>query len=81
MAVVSAILAHRWYQWEFGGIIVPVEWTAITAIYFAALVSVISAVDYCIGFWKKIDHAAADRRKSKSFIMTRKGGRSVSPAE
>jgi len=38
-------------------------------------VSVISAVDYFIGFWKKIDHAAADRRKS--FVMTRKGGRSV----
>jgi CDP-diacylglycerol--glycerol-3-phosphate 3-phosphatidyltransferase len=72
-------MAHRWYQWEFGGVIVPVEWTAITAIYFAALVSVISAVDYFIGFWKKIDHAAADRRKS--FVMTRKGGRSVSPAE
>jgi CDP-diacylglycerol--glycerol-3-phosphate 3-phosphatidyltransferase len=35
VAVVSAILAHRWYQWEFWGIIVPVEWTAITAIYFA----------------------------------------------
>jgi CDP-diacylglycerol--glycerol-3-phosphate 3-phosphatidyltransferase len=79
VAVVSAILAHRWYQWEFWGIIVPVQWTAITAIYFATVVSVISAVDYFIGFWKKIDHAAADRRKS--FIMTRKGGRSVSPAE
>ena len=81
VAVVSAILAHRWYQWEIFGVIVPIEWTAITAIYFATVVSVISAVDYFIGFWKKIDHAAADRRKSKSFIMTRKGGRSVSPAE
>ena len=79
VAVVSAILAHRWYQWNFGGFIVPVEWTAITAIYFATLVSVISAVDYFIGFWKKIDHAAADRRKS--FILTRKGGRSVSPVD
>jgi CDP-diacylglycerol--glycerol-3-phosphate 3-phosphatidyltransferase len=79
VAVVSAILAHRWFEWNFFGVIVPVEWTAITAIYFATLVSVISAVDYFIGFWKKIDHAAADRRKS--FVMTRKGGRSVSPAE
>jgi CDP-diacylglycerol---glycerol-3-phosphate 3-phosphatidyltransferase len=79
VAVVSAILAHRWYQWNFGGFIVPVEWTAITAIYFATLVSVVSAIDYFIGFWKKIDHAAADRRKS--FILTRKGGRSVSPVD
>lgn len=79
VAVVSAILAHRWYQWELGPVIVPVKWTAITAIYFATLVSVISAVDYLVGFWKKIDHAAADRRKS--LIMVRKGGRSISPVE
>jgi CDP-diacylglycerol---glycerol-3-phosphate 3-phosphatidyltransferase len=79
VAVVSAILAHRWFQWDFWGFIVPVKWTAVTAIYFATLVSVISAVAYFIGFWKRIDHAAVDRRKS--FVMTRKGGRSVSPAE
>jgi len=79
VAVVSAILAHRWFQWDFWGFIVPVKWTAVTAIYFATVVSVVSAVDYFIGFWKKIDHAARDRRKS--FVMTRKGGRSISPAE
>jgi CDP-diacylglycerol--glycerol-3-phosphate 3-phosphatidyltransferase len=79
VAVVSAILAHRWYEWNFGGFIVPVEWTAITAIYFATAVSIISAVDYFIGFWKKIDHAANDRRKS--FVLSRKGGRSTSPVD
>ncbi len=79
VAVVSAILAHRWYQWDFGGFLLPIKWTAITAIYFATLVSTISAIDYFIGFWKKIDHAAADRRKSS--ILTRKGGRSISPVE
>ena len=79
VAVVSAILAHRWFQWEVGGFILPVQWTAITAIYFATLVSVISAVDYFIGFWKKIDYAAKGRRAT--FVVTRKGGRSISPAE
>ena len=79
VAVVSAILAHRWYEWNFGGFIVPVEWTAITAIYFSTAVSIISAVDYFIGFWKKIDHAANDRRKS--FVLSRKGGRSTSPVD
>jgi CDP-diacylglycerol--glycerol-3-phosphate 3-phosphatidyltransferase len=68
--VVSAILAHRWYQWEFGVIVIPVKWTAITAIYFTVGVSVISAVDYFVGFWKKIDHASKDRRKS--FILSRR---------
>jgi CDP-diacylglycerol--glycerol-3-phosphate 3-phosphatidyltransferase len=79
VAVVSAILAHRWYEWNFGGFIIPIWWTAVTAIYFATLVSIISATDYFIGFWKKIDRAAKGRRDS--FVVTRKGGRSISPAE
>src|SRR5664280_1709776 len=46
VSVVSAILAHRWDQWHFGLLIVPVKWIAIAAIYFTVLVSVISAIDY-----------------------------------
>ncbi|MGD0891860.1 MAG: CDP-diacylglycerol--glycerol-3-phosphate 3-phosphatidyltransferase [Terracidiphilus sp.] len=68
--VVSAILAHRWYQWELGVVIIPVKWIAVTAIYFTVGVSVISAIDYFVGFWKKIDHASNDRRKS--FILSRR---------
>jgi CDP-diacylglycerol--glycerol-3-phosphate 3-phosphatidyltransferase len=64
VAVTSAILAHRWDHWQIGLISFPVRWYAIAAIYFAALVAVISAVDYFIGFWRKIDHASKDRRKA-----------------
>jgi CDP-diacylglycerol--glycerol-3-phosphate 3-phosphatidyltransferase len=64
VCVVSAILAHRWDQWQIGVLVIPVKWYAIAAIYFAVLVSLISAVDYFIGFWKKIDHASKDRRKA-----------------
>ena len=39
VSVVSAILAHHWYQWQFGGLILPVKWIAIAAIYFTVLVS------------------------------------------
>jgi CDP-diacylglycerol---glycerol-3-phosphate 3-phosphatidyltransferase len=70
VSVVSAILAHHWYQWKFGVFIVPVKWIAIAAIYFTVLVSVISAIDYFVGFWKKIDHASKDRRKS--FVLSRR---------
>ncbi len=70
VCVVSAILAHGWYQWQFGMLIVPVKWIAIAAIYFTVLVSVISAIDYFVGFWKKIDHASKDRRKA--FVLTRR---------
>jgi len=70
ICVVSAILAHGWYQWQFGILIVPVKWIAIAAIYFTVLVSAISAIDYFVGFWKQIDHASKDRRKT--FVLTRR---------
>ena len=66
VAVVSCILAHHWFEWKFFGfLIIPVRWTAITAIYFAVGVSTISAIDYFAGFWKQIDHASKDRRASR----------------
>jgi len=76
ICVVSAILAHQWYQWQFGFLIVPVKWIAVAAIYFTLLVSTISAIDYFVGFWKKIDHASKDSRK-KSFVLTRRKKASV----
>ena len=70
VSVVAAILAHHWYAWQFGWLIIPVRWTAITAIYFTAGVSIISAVDYFVGFWKQIDHASKNRRSS--FVLSRR---------
>ncbi len=73
VAVVACVLAHRWYAWHFGWFILPVYWTAIVAIYYMVIVSTISAVDYFAGFWRKIDHASADRRE-KSFVLSRRKG-------
>jgi CDP-diacylglycerol--glycerol-3-phosphate 3-phosphatidyltransferase len=64
VAVTTAILAHHWDQWVIGVVVLPVKWYAIAAVYFTVLVSTISAIDYFIGFWKKIDHASKDRRKA-----------------
>jgi CDP-diacylglycerol--glycerol-3-phosphate 3-phosphatidyltransferase len=69
---VAVILAHGWYSWHFGWFIMPVEWIAFAAIYFMVLVSIISAVDYFVAFWRKIDHAAAGRRSRSSFVLSRK---------
>ena len=69
VSVVSAILAHHWFQWEIGFVIIPVKWAAVTAIYFTVVVSIISAVDYFAAFWKQIDHASKDRRSS--FVLSR----------
>ena len=72
VSVVAAILAHHWYQWVIGVVVIPVKWTAITAIYFTVVVSTISAIDYFVGFWKRIDRAAKDRRRS--FVLSRRKG-------
>ena len=76
VAVVAAILAHHWYSWKFGVVIIPVEWIAIAAIYFTVLVSTISAIDYFVGFWKQIDHASKDRRKA--YVLGRRKSPSIS---
>ena len=77
VSVVAAILAHRWDYWLWfpslgGGFVVGVHFIAVTAIYWMTIVSIISAVDYFIGFWKKIDHASDKRRKRRSFVLSRK---------
>ena len=72
VSVVAAILAHRWSYWNWGGYIVGVHFIAVTAIYWMTIVSIISAVDYFIAFWKKIDHASDTRRKRRSFVLSRK---------
>jgi len=70
VTVVSAILAHHWDQWIFGDLVIPVHWMAVAAIYFTVVVSIISAIDYFVGFWKQIDRASSDRR-AKPFVLSR----------
>ena len=72
VSVVSAILAHHWYQWQFGVVVIPVNWIAIAAIYFTVLVSTISAIDYVVAFWKQIDHASKNRRRG--YVLSRQKG-------
>jgi len=72
VSVVAAILAHRWDYWNWGGFIVAVHFIAITSIYWMTAVSIISAVDYFVGFWKKIDHASDKSRRRRSFVLSRK---------
>ncbi len=78
VSVVAAILAHRWNYWNLFGFILDVRLIAYTAIYWMTVVSIISAVDYFIGFWKQIDHAS-DIRRRRSFNLTRKSKLSLPP--
>jgi CDP-diacylglycerol--glycerol-3-phosphate 3-phosphatidyltransferase len=81
ISVVSAILALRWDSWPlFGGVVLPIRWIAIFAVWFMVAVSVISAVDYFVGFWKKIDRHA-ERRRRRPFILSRRKKKAIQQAE
>ena len=79
VSVVAAILDHGWHAWwvgpgwrsEQGWFFVPVHVIALTAIYWMTLVSILSAGDYFIAFWGRIDHASARSRGLRSSILSR----------
>ena len=71
VAVVAAILDHRWYAWRLGWFILPVHVIAIAAVYFMVVVSIISAADYFSAFWQQIEHASTSRRNAK-LVLSRK---------
>jgi CDP-diacylglycerol---glycerol-3-phosphate 3-phosphatidyltransferase len=81
VSVVSAILALRWDAWPlFGGIFLPVRFIAFLAVWFMVAVSVISAVDYFVGFWKKIDKRV-ERRRRRPFILSRRKKKAMQQAD
>ena len=87
VSVVAAILAHRWNYWVWfptrggGGIIVAVHMIALWAIWWMTIVSIISATDYFVGFWKKIDHASERARTRRSSVLSRRKAKKQAAAE
>jgi CDP-diacylglycerol--glycerol-3-phosphate 3-phosphatidyltransferase len=80
ISVVSTILALRWDYWPlFNGMVLPIRMIAIFAIWFMVAVSIISAVDYFVGFWKKIDKRA-ERRRRRPFVLSRRKKRAMERA-
>ena len=66
VSVIAAVLDHQWHTWYVGWFVFPLHAIAIAAIYFMALVSILSAGDYFWAFWRKIDRAGASRRDGEN---------------
>ncbi len=79
VAVTAAILAHRWIYWNLFGFILGLRLIAYTAIYWMTVISIISAADYFIGFWRQIDHAAERARTRRPSVLNRNSP--TAPAE
>jgi CDP-diacylglycerol--glycerol-3-phosphate 3-phosphatidyltransferase len=73
--VVAAILDMRWWdaEWSYGSFhfVLGIDLTAKMAIWFMVSLSLISAIDYFVGFWKKIDRSS-ERRRRRSFVLSRR---------
>lgn len=80
VSVVVAILDRGWYEWRFGWFIVPVDLIAVVGIYYMAAVSTISAIDYFVAFWRKIERATATRRSSDNEFVLSRRKKSAAPA-
>jgi CDP-diacylglycerol--glycerol-3-phosphate 3-phosphatidyltransferase len=77
VSVVAVILAHRWIYWTVGPLILPVEIIARTAIWFMVALSLVSAADYFIAFWAKIDKTATQKRRRRVFVLSRRKDKDV----
>jgi CDP-diacylglycerol---glycerol-3-phosphate 3-phosphatidyltransferase len=72
VSVVAVILDHRWKEWPlFGNYFFPVHWIAWAAIWFMVCLSLISAVDYFVAFWSKIDRQVV-RSRRRAFVLSRR---------
>jgi len=77
ISVVAVILAHRWHEWPlFSFYIFPVYWIAWVAIWFMVVLSLVSAFDYFIAFWSRIDRQS-ERRRRRAFVLSRRRKRDV----
>lgn len=71
-AVVAVILDLHWKALPiYGAYFFPVHWIAYTAIWFMVFVSLLSATDYFVAFWAKIDRRVIKRRR-RAFILSRR---------
>jgi CDP-diacylglycerol--glycerol-3-phosphate 3-phosphatidyltransferase len=72
VSVVAVIVDHRWKEWPlWGGYFFPVHWIAWVAIWFMVSLSLISAVDYFVAFWSKIDRQVV-RSRRRAFVLSRR---------
>jgi len=77
-SVVAAIVDHHWaYVWFLPGI--PIYPIAVVSIWVMVALSLWSAADYFIAFWKRIDQTSERRRRKRSFVLSRRRKRNNVP--
>ena len=82
VGVVAVILDHRWQAWYLGNVFVfPLDLIAHMAIWFMVGVSIVSAVDYFVAFWSKIDRQVSKTRRRRAFVLSLRKSSEVAASE
>ena len=79
-SVVAVIIDHHWVHLPWYFLSLPVHPIALASIWIMVVLSLWSAADYFVGFWKRIDRSAERRRKKRSFVLSRRRKRNNVPA-
>lgn len=87
VTVVAAILNRRWDWWmlkkAYIGFDLPFDlslrFTAQLAVWFMVVLSLWSALDYFIAFWRKIEKRVTVRTKRRMFVLSRRRPKSDVP--
>jgi len=84
IGVVAALIAHHWAMLDLHQfrvpLVLPVDVIARGAIWFMVLISLYSALDYFVAFWRKIDTRVSRERRRKIFVLSRKRRKNDAPA-
>ena len=76
VSVVAAIVDHRWREWDLRLFFLPVDLIARLSVAFMLVLSLVSAVDYFVAFWRKIDKSV-QRQRRRPFVLSRRRKRDV----
>jgi CDP-diacylglycerol--glycerol-3-phosphate 3-phosphatidyltransferase len=84
IGVVAALIAHHWAVLDLNRfhlpLLLPVNVIARGAIWFMVAISLYSALDYFVAFWRKIDTRVTRERRRRIFVLSRKGRKGDAPA-
>jgi CDP-diacylglycerol--glycerol-3-phosphate 3-phosphatidyltransferase len=80
VSVVAAIVDHHWTHLPWYFLSLPVRPIALASIWIMVGLSLVSAVDYFVAFWTRINQHAEKRRRRRSFVLSRRRKRNDVPA-
>jgi CDP-diacylglycerol---glycerol-3-phosphate 3-phosphatidyltransferase len=80
VSVVAAIIDHHWAHLPWYFLSLRVHPIAVAFIWVMVALSLVSAADYFIAFWSKIDRSSVKRRRRRSFVLSRRRKRNDVPA-